>query len=76
MNQLSNFKFTNYDIDNFLKAISFLYRGIDTEMKKQSNRFLIEFEKQISSWVNAIQIMKMDDLEDEVYLLMLCFNFD
>ena len=66
MNQLTNFKFTNYDIDNYLKAISFLYRGADTEMKKNSNKFLIDFEKQISSWVNAIQIMKMDGLEEEV----------
>jgi len=66
MNQQNNFTFTNYDIENYLKAISVLYRGTDSEMKNQSNKFLINFEKQISSWVNAIQILKMDDLEEEV----------
>ncbi len=64
----SNQNLTNeYTTDNFIKAVHILFYGKDSDMKKQADVFICEFERKSEAWDIAMQILNTPSLEEEVY---------
>ena len=54
-------------INDFLSAVNYLFHSKDEELKKKSNKFLVEFESKPESWDISYQVLLKDNLPDEAY---------
>jgi hypothetical protein len=67
MSSINNTPLGDYTYENFLKAISLLFKNNDKKIKKLADQFICEFEKSPNAWDTAIKILNTDNLDEEAY---------